>query len=146
MIHFSFLLVFLSIGSLFSQKITDCPTSAFDPPNDLNQTIWYPSDFSYSDPPFFSDYYSCLYKINVPKGYHAEVRLTFNQQMPPIIPAPVQVIDSQSFEEKLFSATDVPYFFVSNAGFIKLEARRTALSFYLLIALIPNRLLYHQAP
>ncbi|CAP32544.2 Protein CBG13817 [Caenorhabditis briggsae] len=129
MIHFSFLLVFLSIGSLFSQKITDCPTSAFDPPNDLNQTIWYPSDFSYSDPPFFSDYYSCLYKINVPKGYHAEVRLTFNQQMPPIIPAPVQVIDSQSFEEKLFSATDVPYFFVSNAGFIKLDTRELGIKF-----------------
>ncbi|UMM26376.1 hypothetical protein L5515_010110 [Caenorhabditis briggsae] len=129
MIHFSFLLVFLLIGSLFSQKITDCPTSAFDPPNHLNQTIWYPSDFSNSDPPLFSDYYSCLYKINVPKGYHAEVRLTFNQQMPPIIPAPVQVIDSQSLEEKLFSATDVPYFFVSNAGFIKLDTRELGIKF-----------------
>ncbi|CAL2040805.1 unnamed protein product [Caenorhabditis brenneri] len=126
---FNMLICFLICASITLARALDCPGTAFDPPADTTKLTWYPNDFTNSAPPLFPNNFNCIYKINVPKGWSANIKLTMSMTIPPDNAVSVRVTDQNQFSEAVYSATNESFYFAAGQGNIQLNSREQNVRF-----------------
>uniref|UniRef100_A0A1I7U9M0 CUB_2 domain-containing protein n=1 Tax=Caenorhabditis tropicalis TaxID=1561998 RepID=A0A1I7U9M0_9PELO len=123
-----FLFLFQLVLSIQGDDIPPCPNGGvvFNIPQNTSVVTWYPYNFTKTVPTFPQNY-ECLYKINVPSGWFAQIDLAvFNGNNTSVV---VQVIDQLQRIENVTTSNYEYFYFIANGGTIKLSTENNRVQF-----------------